>query len=91
MWQQLLNPATLIFLTAFGLLVVVPITAIVMGNRQSGTKKTDQLAEKLMKQLSEVNDRLDNQQKQIDDLKELLHVNILKREDEETFRNRLNL
>ncbi len=80
-----MNPNILFgFLIGFGLLVVVPVVAIISENRAKMMEHKSKEATPDAKSLSRI-DRLENlvvqQQKQIEGLKEELHTNILALDD----------
>ena len=71
------------FMVAFGLLVVVPIVAIITENakKRPALPPPDRVSPDLQRRLERMEAIVAAQQKQIEDLKELVHVNILKMED----------
>jgi hypothetical protein len=71
-----------VFLILFGLFVVVPIVAILSENRRKASPRApagDSVELKL--RLEKMEAIIAAQNKQIEELKELVHVNILKAED----------
>lgn len=78
-----MGPWQMAFILAFGLLVVVPIVAIVAENRRKNPPALPpaQVDPELQRRLARMEAIVAAQQKQIEELKEIVHVNILKMED----------
>ena len=71
------------FVLAFGLLIVVPLVAIITENARKRPlpPPPTQVSPELQRRLERMEAIVAAQQKQIEDLKELVHVNIIKLED----------
>lgn len=70
------------FILALGLFVLVPIVAIVTENkRKHPPGPPDRVSPDLQRRMQRMEAIVAAQQKQIEDLKELVHVNIIKMED----------
>jgi hypothetical protein len=81
------------FLIAFGLFVVIPVVAIVSDSKRKSSKDmaNAQVDYELINRLKDLESTVANQQKQIADLKELVHINILKMEDATTIQQHIDL
>jgi vacuolar-type H+-ATPase subunit I/STV1 len=77
------------FIAFIGLFVVVPVVAILSerGRRQPIPQRDLESSDK--QRISELEATIKQQQAQIQELKDLLTINILKKDDEESFQQRL--
>ncbi len=77
------------FIAFIGLFVVVPIVAILSERGKRAASPPPQLDSDSKSRIADLESVIKQQQTQIQELKDLLNINILKKDDEEAFQQRL--
>lgn len=77
------------FIAFIGLFVVVPIVAILSERGKRAASPSPQLDSDSKSRIADLESVIKQQQTQIQELKDLLNINILKKDDEEAFQQRL--
>lgn len=77
------------FIAFIGLFVVVPIVAILSERGRKAPNPPREIDSDSKQRIADLETVIKQQQTQIEELKELLTINILKKDDEETFQQRL--
>jgi len=77
------------FIAFIGLFVVVPVVAILSERGRKYPPRPSELDSSAKQRIAELEATIKQQQSQIQELKDLLTINILKKDDEESFQQRL--
>jgi len=77
------------FIAFIGLFVVVPIVAMLSERGRRAPSQPLELHSSEKQRIADLESVIKQQQAQIQEMKELLNINILKKDDEESFQQRL--